>query len=442
MNIDAKLRPRTRAALLTALKTPLVLKSDASGIKYDFSVVEDDKEMWALMHHWKRNKINAVAVDLEFESTMHYRDLHQICTVQIYDGTKYYIVDGIKLTRRNLAAKRGKKGTTSGGALKAFFESRDITKVMFSCTNDGAITKAHGITLNNAYDVQRLGNMVATRGLSLVTFISIFLGLNIEDGEVVGAPEKSDTKKSDDTLATEMKQHKKKCQTFDWTSRPLPIQQVVYALSDVEYLFSLKETILREISRKYKSDAVKYANELAAYDKGAYVVTKPKTDLNFTPGYEKLKSATAKIANGIYSQATLIARNYLKRFTEFLPLENVVKLAEKISADGVESVTLGYMTRLFCTQEAEIATALLDKLKELYKSCEPKADESEKETKERNNGGRLSTKTATHKDIQKAKGRVTANRKSTVTIYRKQTTTNKKNMNRNIAPPNKRIKFK
>lgn len=411
----SKLQPRTRRALMNALKTPLVRAEDIPGINYDFSPIEDDSTLWALMEYWKRENITTVAVDLEFETTMHYRDLHQICTVQIYDGTKYYIVDGIKLTRNNNTTANSK------GALKHFLESKDIVKLMFSCTNDGAVMRKQGITLNSAYDVQRLGNLVAMRGLSLVTFISIFLGLNIEDGKVV--PEASSEQKSDDTLAAEMKKHKKKCQMFDWTSRPVPSQQVVYALSDVEYLFKLKEAILGEIKQTYKSEGVKYANELAAYDNGAYVVSKAKIDLEFVSGYGKLSAATRKIANGVYVQAVQVARDHLRRFTEFLPLKNVVKLAMKISADGVKSVSMSFMNKMFSSEETEIADALLKRLKDVYKMTEPKGVititrnaksvrsssnvNSKKITITRN---RTPVKTATPKIIRSVKSKITNKR--------------------------------
>ena len=444
MNTEQKLKPRTRDALLKALAGPLVLDKDIPDICYDFSVIEDDEALWDLMRRWKQTKVSAVAVDLEFETCMHYRDLHQVCTVQVYDGTRYYLLDGIKLTRTKagLTAPRGSKAAAKGkpakGALKAFLESRDIVKVMFSCSNDSAIMRKHGITLNNAYDVQRLGSMAALRGLSLVTFISVFLGLNIEDGKVVSTTQEQDEKKkgegkgkeSDEALAAEMKKHKSRCQMFDWTSRPIPGKQVVYALADVEYLFSLKDAILRDIQRNSGSGAVKYAEKLAAFDNGAYVIAKPKADLDFVPGFEKFNSDTRKIANCVYVQATLIAKERLRRFTEFLPLKGVVAIADKISTDGAKGLTLPYVLSLFSSKEKDLATILVDKLKDIYKSKEPKSTSSPEKL------------TLTPKAIQKAKSNVTKTFSKKNSFSKKSVVPPKGGFGKKTnAPPNKRIKF-
>lgn len=451
MNTEQKLQTRTRNALLKALDGPLVLERDIPDIGYDFSVIEDDEALWDLMGRWKQAKVGAVAVDLEFETCMHYRDLHQVCTIQVYDGTKYYLLDGIKLTRTKagLAAAPGSKAAkekVAKGALKAFLESQDIVKVMFSCSNDSAIMRKHGITLNNAYDVQRLGNMAALRGLSLVTFISVFLGLNIEDGKVVSTTQEQDEKKkmmmmagakkggnnSDEALAAEMKKHKSRCQMFDWTSRPVPGKQVVYALADVEYLFSLKDAILCDIKSNSGSSAVKYAEELAAFDNGAYVVAKPKSDLDFVPGYERFNSDSRKIANCVYIQASLIAKERLKRFTEFLPLKGVVGIANKISTDGADGLTVPYVLGLFSSKEKDLATILVNKLKDIYKSKEPK--------------GSPSTQVVTSRAIQKAKSNMTITARRTFSaknsFAKKGADFGKRGFSKKTsAPPNKRIKF-
>ena len=43
---------------------------------------------------------------------------------------------------------------------------------------------------------------------------------------------------------------KKKYQTANWMRRPIPPAQIEYALSDVKYLFDLKESLLSEMASK------------------------------------------------------------------------------------------------------------------------------------------------------------------------------------------------
>ena len=402
-----KLKPATKKTLVKALQTPLILKKDAPSVGHDFSVIEDDGGLWALMEQWQQNKVGVVAVDLEFEASLHYPDLNQICTVQIYDNNRYYIVDGIKLTRSGLVANAGtskRRKEEKEGALKAFLESRDIKKLMFSCSNDGAIVKKQGYTLNNVYDVQRLGSLTAARGLSLVTFISLFLGLNIEDGKAVESH-----KGSDDALASEMKEHKKKCQMFDWTRRPVPPKQVAYALGDVEYLFSLREALLNEIGRggRGKSELVAYAEKIAAYDNGEYVVAKPKCDLDFAAEYGALKQQRAqKAAKVVYTQATLVAKDSLRRFTEFLPLEGVVGLGKKISEGDVEVMTVEDVAQFFTTKEPAMAATLLEKLKSLSRTSKTQSATAKAAAKEARKIIKVKTTKVTTTAIQKAKAKV------------------------------------
>ena len=98
---------------------------------------------------------------------------------------------------------------------------------MFDCSSDSAIArKSLGIALKNVYDIRLIARALGFDGnLSALT----------ERNLGIPAPAGGD---------------KKKYQKANWMKRPLPEDQLAYALDDVKYLFSLKESLDEEARQK------------------------------------------------------------------------------------------------------------------------------------------------------------------------------------------------
>lgn len=229
-----------------SLKTPTISAEDLAIVPFPLEVVEDDPHLLAVMEAWKRKGVKEVAVDLEFEATLHYPGVTQLCTVQVFDKEKYYLIDGIKLAQPHLTG------------LKVFFETSDFLKVWFATGSDKAVLKHHGYQLLNVFDIQKAPGC-SLRGRSLTVFVDILLGEKLS-GEVTLPKGK-------------VPRSKKAMQTSNWVTRPIPLDQVVYSLNDVKYLFRLRDAALsmpKIVNPRLASVVPEYAG-LSHYDKGLAV---------------------------------------------------------------------------------------------------------------------------------------------------------------------------
>ena len=180
-----------------------------------YTLIFKASELNALVSEWAGQGIASVAMDFEEESNLHVYGEH-LCTIQLFDGVSYYILDA-------LALAKSPEGLSS---MKAFLEG-PMEKIMFACQSDASLArKALDIQLKNIFDVRVIALALGFTG-NLNGLIERNLSLSVENPSL-----------------------KKKYQTANWMRRPIPAEQVEYALGDVRYLFDLKESLLAEMETK------------------------------------------------------------------------------------------------------------------------------------------------------------------------------------------------
>lgn len=180
-----------------------------------YTYIDSPKALEKMCTSFSEKGTDCVAMDFEEESNLHVYGEH-LCLIQLRSGSEYYLLDALVLGR----SQEGRE------ALKAFLEG-PLTKIMFDCSSDSAIArKSLGISLKNVYDIRLIARALGFDGnLSALT----------ERNLGIPAPAGGD---------------KKKYQKANWMKRPLPEDQLAYALDDVKYLFSLKESLDEEARQK------------------------------------------------------------------------------------------------------------------------------------------------------------------------------------------------
>ena len=177
-----------------------------------FTRISKASELKELTDSFMEKSTEELAMDFEEESNLHVYGEH-LCIIQLFDGNNYFIVDALEIQNE----PDGKE------ALKYFFES-PIRKIMFDCSSDSSIVrKTLGIQLKNIFDIRVLAQGLDFNG-NLTALIERNLGIAAEDPAL-----------------------KKKYQRTNWMKRPLAEEQLEYALSDVKYLFELKESLQKEV---------------------------------------------------------------------------------------------------------------------------------------------------------------------------------------------------
>lgn len=183
----------------------------------DYSIIKTSSELEALVSKWTKENINSVAMDFEEESNLHCYGEH-VCIIQLFDKNNYYIIDCLEIIKT-------KEGLES---LKAFLEG-PIEKIMFSCQSDAALArKALKIQLKNIYDIRVLALALDFTG-NLTSLEEKYLGQNLDSN----------------TSTTS----KKRFQTANWMRRPIPEDQIQYALGDVQHLFELKDILEQGVQK-------------------------------------------------------------------------------------------------------------------------------------------------------------------------------------------------
>lgn len=219
----------------------------------DYSIIDNNIGLDELVAKWNEDGVASVAMDFEEESNLHCYGEY-VCTMQLFDGSRYYLVDC-------LALARSQEGRAS---LKAFLEG-PIEKVMFACQSDAALArKALGIQLANIYDIRLLAMALGMTGnLS-----------SIEDKYI-----KTDVSEVP-SLESALHGSKKKFQTANWMRRPIPRDQILYALGDVAHLFELRAILEDEVSLTLPASKQK---EIAYEMKRCALPKNPER-----PGWEKI----------------------------------------------------------------------------------------------------------------------------------------------------------
>lgn len=266
----------------------------------EFSLISTPQQLEAVLSRWAEQGILCVAMDFEEESNLHVYGEH-LCTIQLFDGNSYFIIDALALAK-----------TADGlASIKAFLEG-PVEKIMFACQSDAALArKTLGIQLSNIFDVRVIAMALGFTG-NLNGLIERQIGLSVENPSL-----------------------KKKYQTANWMRRPIPAEQVEYALGDVRYLFQLKETLLAEMERNLSAADKKKV----LYDMARCAEQKNPE----RPGWEKI--CNFKLLSGrekVYIKHFFIARDNLARkanvpAARILDKRLIVEMAKRGTWKGILS---------------------------------------------------------------------------------------------------------
>lgn len=286
-----------------------------------YTLVEKAEEFSVLLKLFKKNGTRTLSMDFEEESNLHVYGEH-LCTIQLYDREKYYLIDALALQK----SEEGRK------LLKDFLEGEE-EKIMFDCSSDAAIVrKALGIHMKNVYDLR-----VAAKALGF-------------DGNLTSLIERNLHVPSEGTAS------KHKFQRANWMRRPIPEAQIQYALADVRYLYDLKDSLEEELGTKSPQMRSQVNSEMK---KCAQPKHKDK------PGWEKICNyRRLTLREKVFIRYFFIARDEIAR-KQNVPPANIldkrllVEMAEK--GDWKEVVPEGFKyTRAFEKAKEEALEHLSD----------------------------------------------------------------------------------
>ena len=264
----------------------------------DYTFISKAADLCSLLERWNAEGISCVAMDFEEESNLHCYGEH-VCIIQLYDKKDYYILDALALA----------KDSSGLDAMKSFLEG-PVEKIMFACQSDAALArKALGIQMRTVYDVR---------------VIAMALGFN---GNLTGLIERNLG------FCPESTSQKKKYQTANWMRRPIPKEQIEYALSDVRYLFELRDSLVSEMEQKLKpSEKKRVLHEI-------FICAEQKNPER--PGWEKICNfKMLNKAEKVYIKHFFLARDGLARkadvpATRILPKQLIVQMAKRGTWKGI-----------------------------------------------------------------------------------------------------------
>lgn len=237
----------------------------------EYSFISVPSRLRNLLDNFAEREVSSFAMDFEEESNLHCYGEH-VCIIQLFDGKNYYIIDALALSK-----------TSEGLALMKEFLEGPAEKIMFACQSDAALArKSLGIQLENIYDI-RLPAMALGFNGNLTGLIERNLGISAENPAL-----------------------KKKYQTANWMRRPIPEEQIEYALGDVKYLFELKSSIFAEMRKTLAKGKIR---QLDYEMKSCALQKNPER-----PGWEKI--CNFKLLNSrekIFIKHFFLARDSLAR---------------------------------------------------------------------------------------------------------------------------------
>jgi ribonuclease D len=185
----------------------------------DYKYIKTRDELYAYLRRFEFKKTYTLALDIEAELNRHAYG-EKLCLVQIYDGTENVIIDPLEIDIETL---------------RHFFENRYILKIMYDASSDSSLMKnAYDIVIKSVLDLRPAVDLLAYEKRDLHSVIAATLGVTLN--------------------------HKLKYQHYNWMNRPIASEALKYAVNDVDYLFQLKDIILKNLSEKNLMDVYIHRN--------------------------------------------------------------------------------------------------------------------------------------------------------------------------------------
>ena len=241
----------------------------------NYEYIDSDEKIEKAVSRFE--KLERIAVDFECEFNLHIYGEH-LCLIQIFDGLSYYLIDSRS------------DGVTKNGL--SFFFSSSVKKLWFDCQSDASLVfKVYGLAITNIFDVRVLAELLGFHG-------------NLKALEV-------------EYLHIESTVNKKKNQQANWLKRPLPEEQIEYALEDVSHLMDLEDVLVPLIHERNLNKAALSAMRKATTPKKPLIARR----FNVPAARVMDKHLIIEIAkNRPLSKARLVAmlENESERFRAFI----------------------------------------------------------------------------------------------------------------------------
>lgn len=249
-----------------------------------YTWVSSDEALDKLLDNWEKRAVTSIAVDFEGEFNLHIYGEH-LCLVQIFDEKEFYLIDPFSV---------------SADSLKRLFENPKLEKLWFACSSDANLLwKKYAIRLTNVYDLAIEQEILGLSGN--LADLEVLFGLN--------NPEST---------------NKKKNQKSNWLLRPLPEEQIEYALSDVAYLFEIKKELNRMSVELRKTKDVACAMKDVINIKTEYAPGYTKL-----PGYKRMKKEQKIKAKHLFLAREKLAQDLNKPPFQILDKRIVTDLSMK-----------------------------------------------------------------------------------------------------------------
>lgn len=232
-------------------------------MKYRYIV--NDAQFSEYLEELKEKQIREIGLDLEGDYNLHSFG-EKLCLIQIYDNNIPVIIDPFLVSPK---------------LMKKFFENRRYKKIMFDSSSDQRLMyKVFKIRIFNIIDLKPAVDLLEYPKRNLGYLLMEKIGLEPFD--------------------------KKSFQKYNWQSRPIDKDCINYAISDVLYLFTLKDLIFAEMTAFNMMDEYKIRNK-------AIQISAPK--INTTPTvFRKLLFISLKARQKeIFKEIYWIREAYAKR---------------------------------------------------------------------------------------------------------------------------------
>ena len=248
----------------------------------NYEYIDSDEKIEKAVSRFE--KLERIAVDFECEFNLHIYGEH-LCLIQIFDGLSYYLIDSRS------------DGVTKNGL--SFFFSSSVKKLWFDCQSDASLVfKVYGLAITNIFDVRVLAELLGFHG-------------NLKALEV-------------EYLHIESTVNKKKNQQANWLRRPIPDEQIRYALEDVAHLMEL-EDVLTPLVHERKLD-----KQVSAAMKSAVSVSRPSPPWTRLGGWKRLGKKEKVYARHIFIARDAIARRFNVPAARVMDKRMILSLSEDV----------------------------------------------------------------------------------------------------------------
>ncbi|MBF0224322.1 MAG: HRDC domain-containing protein [Desulfobacterales bacterium] len=167
-----------------------------------FKLIEKDKDLKDVVQLLEKESI--IGIDVEADSMHHFEE--RMCTLQIATREASFVIDMLSIKDVSL--------------IKPIFANYAIKKIFHGADYDlRLIQKFLKVTVNNLFDTQIASRFLGMNSTSLESVLLHILGVNID----------------------------KKYQKSDWSKRPLPLEMIEYAATDIYFLIPLWEALSKKL---------------------------------------------------------------------------------------------------------------------------------------------------------------------------------------------------